>query len=532
MSVHAFELDDDFGDDEPVIRKSSELVSLATIKPVATDWLWLHRIPRGAQTISTGWPGVGKSQQQCDIVAHTSTGTPWPDGSPCPCGDTIMLTCEDSYAKTVVPRLIAAGANLERVHALPIIRIDAQTKRAFLLTEDLDELERHLSALPNAILVTIDPITGFLGTGKINSNSVTDIRGALAPLGDLAERRNVAIHTVTHPPKTTTSAMNAFIGSQAFIAASRMAHLTTEEVDEEGKPTGRFLMAMVRTSLGPKMPTLAYRLAQVTVGEDHRDGRPIIGSYVVWEDGVVDISANAALSAASGAAKGNSDDHTAKDDCTKFLKTVLADGWIDVANITAEAISAGLLGQGKQLKDSKPMRDAKVVLKVETHRDGFGKGARYFWALPGTPWAPSNPMGALYKDRAPMENKGAHGDREALHAHPPEECQATPVGTLRGDGGTADDPTLGNGKPAASPPATSSEQAPAHGGNGHDSLADDGTIPEFLDRRHEVCAQCLAGRPDDPPTVAVTARNGETVYVHERGCLRFWEKDHGNGACS
>lgn len=42
-----------------------------------------------------------------------------------------------------------------------------------------------------------------------------------------------------------------------------------------------------------------------------------------------------------------------------------------------------------------------------------------------------------------------------------------------------------------------------------------------------LCAQCGAGRPDDPPTVAVTTRNGETVYVHEHGCLRFWKKEHG-----
>src|SRR5262249_3296323 len=48
-------------------RKTSELVCLATIKPAATDWLWQNRIPRGAQTISTGAPGVGKSQQQCEI---------------------------------------------------------------------------------------------------------------------------------------------------------------------------------------------------------------------------------------------------------------------------------------------------------------------------------------------------------------------------------------------------------------------------------------------------------------------------------
>ena len=27
--------------------------------------------------------------------------------------------------------------------------------------------------------------------------------------------------------------------------------------------------------------------------------------------------------------------------------------------------------------------------------------------------------------------------------------------------------------------------------------------------------------------MAVTAKNGGTVYVHERGCLRFWKKEHG-----
>jgi putative DNA primase/helicase len=386
--------------------KTSTLVRLVTVKAEATDWLWHHRIPRGAQTISTGWPGVGKSQQQCDIIARASTGTPWPDGSPCPCGDIITLTCEDSYSKTVVPRLLGAGADLTRIHALPIIRFDNNTKRAFLLTEDLDELERHLLTLANPVLVTIDPITGFLGSGKINSNSVTDIRGALAPLSDVAERRNIAVHTITHPPKTTTSAMNAFIGSQAFVAASRMAYLTIEEIDEDGKATGRYLMTMVRSSLGPKLPTLAYRLEQKIIGQDHRDERDIIGSYVVWEDGVIDISASAALAAASRGGKGGAAPQTAKADCIDFLKTVLADGWVEVAEITAEAVAAGLHEDGKQLKDNKPMRDARAALKAETQRDGFGKGARYFWALPGTPWAPSNSIGARSNGRAPMDQEG------------------------------------------------------------------------------------------------------------------------------
>jgi hypothetical protein len=58
---------------------------------------------------------------------------------------------------------------------------------------------------------------------------------------------------------------------------------------------------------------------------------------------------------------------------------------------------------------------------------------------------------------------------------------------------------------------------------------DDLTIPRFLDRRAEagrVCAQCGAGRLGDLPTIAVTAKNGATVYVHEHGCLKFWFREN------
>src|SRR5215471_8481898 len=84
------------------------------------------------------------------------------------------------------------------------------------------------------------------------------------------------------------------------------------------------------------------------------------------------------------------------------------------------------------------------------------------------------------------------------------------------------------------------EPAGPHGGaNGHaggdgekpqlpeTALADDG-LP-ILDRRSElgrICAQCGAGRPDDLPTVAVRAKNGATVYVHEHGCLKFWLREN------
>lgn len=71
----------------------------------------------------------------------------------------------------------------------------------------------------------------------------------------------------------------------------------------------------------------------------------------------------------------------------------------------------------------------------------------------------------------------------------------------------ADAPTLGNGKPPASPTATT-----AAGGNGHD---DDLTIPSFLDRRHEICAQCAR------PGGVECAYDGETVRLHAH-CQPAW----------
>jgi putative DNA primase/helicase len=78
------------------------------------------------------------------MVACVTTGCDWPDGyrgvEP---GNVIMVTAEDSLDHTVVPRLRAAGADLERVKFLTSIKVDDK-ERSFLLGEDLEELEKAI----------------------------------------------------------------------------------------------------------------------------------------------------------------------------------------------------------------------------------------------------------------------------------------------------------------------------------------------------------------------------------------------------
>jgi hypothetical protein len=161
----------------PIHRPSGFiLVCAADVVPRAMHWLWEGHLLRGSQELLTGLPGQGKSQVHTNWVAGITTGRAWP-GSGVPRGNVIMLTAEDCLDQIMVPRLIAAGADRSRVFVLKKIRKDNK-ERMFLLGEDLDELERVIKHVGEVRLITIDPITAYMG-GKVDSHRATDVRGQL-----------------------------------------------------------------------------------------------------------------------------------------------------------------------------------------------------------------------------------------------------------------------------------------------------------------------------------------------------------------
>jgi hypothetical protein len=294
------------------------------IKP--KDWLWEGHMLRGAQELLTGLPGLGKSQVQISLVACVTAGLPWPNGekgmSP---ANVIMLTAEDTLDQEVVPRLIAAGANLERVQILKCIRSADGKDRQFLLGEDLDTLERAINQVGDVGLITIDPITAYMG--KIDSHKTTDVRAQLGPLKDLAERTNVAVSTITHPAKSTSQkAIDQFIGSQAFIAAGRIGHVCIEEVTgEDNEKTGRILFTNAKNNPHTKMPSLAFRITEATIGQDPDTHTNLAAPHVVWEKDAVNITADEAVQAASGTSGGGKKSAGQKA-VQEFLEEILRKG--------------------------------------------------------------------------------------------------------------------------------------------------------------------------------------------------------------
>lgn len=56
----------------------------------------------------------------------------------------------------------------------------------FSLVTDLPLLKQKIEEVSDVRMVQIDPISAYLGVGKVDSYRTTDVRAVLAPLVDLA----------------------------------------------------------------------------------------------------------------------------------------------------------------------------------------------------------------------------------------------------------------------------------------------------------------------------------------------------------
>jgi putative DNA primase/helicase len=355
------------------------MIRASDVTPKRVDAIWKDakggiRLARGEHTVAAGEPGLGKSQIVIAMAAAITTGGYWPCGEGrAPLGSVVILAAEDSIEHTIVPRLIAAGADLKRVHFVQAaVTEDGKGRRTFNFQADLAKLKLLVKDTPDAELVIIDPVTAYLG--KIDSHKNTEVRGVLAPLGELAQECNVAIASVTHFTKGTgsasTKAIDRIIGSVAFIAAPRIGFTVIADPDDPN----RRLFLHVKNNISRPPQGLAFRLEQRVVASDEKGD--FVASCIAWEGEPVEKTADEALHA-----DGNKE-QTAKVDAVEFLTDVLANGPVKVADIEREARAACLLGADQIIGQSKPFRSARKELGIVSYQPKGQKAGGWFWALP------------------------------------------------------------------------------------------------------------------------------------------------------
>jgi hypothetical protein len=389
---------------------SDELITVraSEIKIRAIRWLWANRFALGKVGIIGGMPDMGKGLITANISARVTTGGKWPCGEgQAPIGQVILLTAEDDLDDTVAPRLNAAGADMSRVHIVKMVRTKQGGRRMFSLITDLALLVKKINDIGGVVLIVIDPLSAYLGVGKIDGYRTTDVRGVLAPLAELASEHRVSIIGVMHFNKNAnvTNAMLRLSDSLAFVATSRHAYVVADEPDSQDK---RKLFLKAKNNLSaPETKALAYTFGVVTVGLDEELKEAIPAPRVLWADKHVDMTAEQALRAQTKSGD-KEDHHTAKDDAIEFLEDAIPPaGRVLVTDLEATARAAGMLKEGHRITHDKPFREARKELGIRSEREGFGPGSKVYWRRP---YVPSDPIGALKLERAPMEEKGTYGE--------------------------------------------------------------------------------------------------------------------------
>ena len=226
---------------------------MAVARPLCEGQVWIDR-----------WlPDYGKGQIAAFITAAVTAGIELPcDEGKATQGNVLWFNAEDSTRDTVLPRLVAAGADTKRVHFVDGARIAGEDKH-FNLVTDLPLLRKAIRRIGNVVLVIIDPMSAYLGIGKVDGRSATDVRGVLTPLKDMAEELNVAVIGISHFNKKDDikSALLRVSDSIAYVAAARHVYAVLD--DPEDKDCKLFVKA--KNNLARDAKALRYGMSVKTV---------------------------------------------------------------------------------------------------------------------------------------------------------------------------------------------------------------------------------------------------------------------------
>ncbi len=312
-----------------------------------TVWLWPNRIAIGALSHLSGEVGVGKTSIALDIASHISTGRPWGDGKPCPQGKVILIMEEDNKTTSLIPRLVATGADHTKVKRLVMENFEA----------DLAKLDAILAdpRMSDTKMVVIDPIGNYLG--DTNSDKDSAVRNVMRPLIRIAEQRQVAILTLGHFSKSKGgSLLNRCLGSKAFTGLPRSVLAAGSDGD------GGYALIHVKSSDDERDEPLRYRLEPFTFTTPN--GLTVTKARVVW-DGVSSLSESELVAIVDG-----SDSKVSQ--ATVWLRDLLSDG---NARKSSEILAAGEKGGYSKAT----LWRAAERLKVNKGKVGFG--GEWLWKL-------------------------------------------------------------------------------------------------------------------------------------------------------
>ncbi len=339
------------------VKPAGRLVTVcaADIVPEHVEWLVDQSFPLGMLAVIGGQPGLGKSQISINLAAGVTTGNGLPGtGAFKDLGSVIILANEDDAARTIRPRLDAAGADISKVHIVEGVAREGVDIDIFQLDQDIADLRERALHIGDVKLIIIDPPSAYLGT-KVDSYKDSDVRRVLMPLGTLAQDTGAMILLIVHLNKRTDGgAQQRFSGSTAWTAAPRVGFMVAED-----PLTKQRFMLPVKNNIGDDRLGYQYHIEEKLI---NYGGQTFKSSSIVW-----DQTTN--RSVAELLTPPNASRVSVVDDAKSFLEDELANGPLPVDQIKASAKAAGISWPS--------VNRAKKVMPVSSRKIGDG----WVWTL-------------------------------------------------------------------------------------------------------------------------------------------------------
>jgi putative DNA primase/helicase len=343
----------------PMIRNQVILISGSDLTPEPVRWLWPEWLALGKLHILAGAPGQGKTTIAIAFAASITGGGRWPDGSGCTPGNVLIWSGEDDPADTLLPRLLAAGADRSRCHFVIGTRIRGEMQ-SFDPARDMAGLELEARGIGDVKLLIVDPVVSAVAG---DSHKNTEVRRALQPLVDLASRLDAAVLGISHFSKGGAGGEPAsrVVGSIAFTAVARVVLVAAKVSSADGGD--RRILARGKSNIGPDDGGFEYHIEQ---------SEPLPGihaSYIAWGNGVTG-TARELLTEPEGH-DGNGEDKSAVEAAADFVRQVLADGSTPAKVVKENATDAGVSWASVR-------RAAESLGVIKTK----GTGGAWYWKLP------------------------------------------------------------------------------------------------------------------------------------------------------
>jgi putative DNA primase/helicase len=258
------------------LMRESEKLMVQTASDVVSEsktWIYPNWLALEEVTVLAGAPDVGKTALECALAAGVTQGTTCslaPGLTPTGSGHVIIVNKEDSIAKSLKPRLEAAGADLSKVHFIGCKGGEGEDSSfSFSSERDMARLEGLTKVLGNNLgLIIIDPIYCVVD-GDYNNNYKA--REAYEGLARLAKRLTCAIlgiaHTVRNPQNKHPLAQIA--GPPALREVPRAVMLISKISSGPTANGGTHVLVHAKNNEGKSDGGFEFRITPVEIPGHH-----------------------------------------------------------------------------------------------------------------------------------------------------------------------------------------------------------------------------------------------------------------------